>query len=196
MKGLSRSPRRNTQVVAKTFCLCFFAACLLAKVASTPVGNSSNTSGRRDLLYAKRSRQGASTASSAEGFASHGMLRMTNKVGRRKVSRSAELDALLDSYAELHKRCLFDESYQGHYILVSMGDSFSGASPGPCKDSQSATLERGTAPGRIKALGSGPLRISWQDNSWPQLLLVQCIGVCHVYVRSPSTAASINCVRC
>ncbi|BDA51568.1 probable galactoside 2-alpha-L-fucosyltransferase [Coccomyxa sp. Obi] len=36
----------------------------------------------------------------------------------------SKLDTLLDSYAERHKRCRFDESYQ--YIIVSRGDSFSG----------------------------------------------------------------------
>ncbi|CAL8465697.1 g5233 [Coccomyxa elongata] len=51
---------------------------------------------------------------------------MSNRVGRRQGSQTAQLDALLDSYAERHKRCLFDESYQGQYTIVSMGDSFSG----------------------------------------------------------------------
>ncbi|CAL8465701.1 g5237 [Coccomyxa elongata] len=51
---------------------------------------------------------------------------MSNRVGGRKGNEPAQLDTLLDRYAERHKRCLFDESYQGQYIIVGMGVSFSG----------------------------------------------------------------------
>ncbi len=41
----------------------------------------------------------------------------------------AALEELLDAYVERHKRCLFDETYEGQYVLVSMGDAYTGKRP-------------------------------------------------------------------
>ena len=108
-------------------CLCLVAAYCLARAASTPAGHhSSSSSTSSDLSYVKKSSQDASVWSSNKGQGLQGLLRLRGRGGWAKRHHAAALDGLLDTYAERHKRCLFDDSYRGQYVIVSMGDSFSG----------------------------------------------------------------------
>ena len=45
---------------------------------------------------------------------------------RRLRVQASELDGLLETYAYRHKRCLFDSTYIGQYVVVSMEDSYAG----------------------------------------------------------------------
>ena len=91
--------------------------------------SSSKSSSRRGTLSAAElSTHGGAAEHSSGGrwSAAQGLLRLRAGPGRRKRSQWAALDSLLDRYAERHKRCLFDQKYKGQYVIVSMGDSFSG----------------------------------------------------------------------
>ncbi len=110
----------------------------LAVVEHSTYGNTADRSGgssssksssiRGTLSAAEHSTYGGAAEHSSGGrwSAAQGLLRLRAGPGRRKRSQWAALDSLLDRYAERHKRCLFDQKYKGQYVIVSMGDSFSG----------------------------------------------------------------------
>lgn len=114
----------HPDTIARILLSCLLYLCISATAAaSTPSGQADST---RSLTSAKHSRRGVSGWGSRHGRASQGVLRLRDINDSRKRSHPDALESLLDGYSQRHKRCLFESSYQGQYVIVSMGDSYSG----------------------------------------------------------------------
>lgn len=125
---------QDGRTIARLFALCcVLAACLCA--AATVIAPKGHPQARtidrnsKGLSAAKTSRRDATAWSSSQRTASQGVLRLRGRTGGKRQTQAAVLEGLLDSYTEMHKRCLFDDAYQGQYVIVSMSDSFSGEKP-------------------------------------------------------------------
>lgn len=126
MRGASSRQCRLGQTIVRILRLCLIAAYFCATAASSSNGLTDSGSNSRGMSAAKHSRSDASAWSGGQGTPSQGLLRLRGRTGRKQRAQPTALDSLLNKYAEQHKQCLFEDSYRGRYIIVSMSDNFSG----------------------------------------------------------------------
>jgi hypothetical protein len=126
MRGASSRQCRLGQMIARILRLCLMAAYFCATAANSSKGLTDSGSNSRGMSAAEHSRTDASAWSGGQGTPSQGLLRLRGRSETKQRAQPTALDSLMHKYAERHKQCLFDDSYRGQYIIVSMSDNFSG----------------------------------------------------------------------
>lgn len=102
----------------------FIWFCIVIVTCTAAASALSVNASSRSILAGHHSRR--SGVSAAHNQRDTRWLRLSGRAQRKKRKDLAALYDLLDNYADLHKRCLFDDSYESKYVIVSMGDGFSG----------------------------------------------------------------------